>query len=438
MKVTVQPGQVSGTLTANASKSAMQRACAAALLSVRPTLVHNPGISNDDRAALGIVAQLGAGIAPQPGGSLLISGHGPRLLPHTDATGLARLACGESGLSMRMFTPIAALCSLPVLVEGTGSLVSRPMDFFDVTLPQLGVRCQSQGGKLPLRLQGPLVPANTAVDGALSSQFLTGLLMAYGAANASGVSITVSNLKSRPYIDLTLQVMADFGLKLPINHQYQRFEFSNDTWVAPSGNEPLNYTVEGDWSGAAFLLVAAAVAGSITLKGVLDHSMQADKKIIEAIQLAGAQVVVSDDGIEVEKRSLIGFQFDATDCPDLFPPLVALAANCSGQTQLSGLHRLKHKESDRGLALQQEFGRLGVRITLAHDLMVVHGTGSMLVNDDTLSSHHDHRIAMAAAVAALTANRAVTVADAEAINKSYPDFYAHLRLLGANVVEYHH
>ncbi|TAD84033.1 MAG: 3-phosphoshikimate 1-carboxyvinyltransferase [Bacteroidetes bacterium] len=430
------PGRISGTLTANASKSAMQRACATALVCLRPTLIHNPGHSNDDNAALAIITQLGARIQAQPNGSLLIQGVGAQVLPLLDANGLGQLDCGESGLSIRMFTPLAALSAWPVMVSGRGSLITRPMDFFDETLPQLGVACQSQQGKLPLRIQGPLVPANITVDGSLSSQFLTGLLMAYSAVGACGVTITVSNLKSRPYIDLTLQLLQSFGLKLPINHQYERFEYTAEPFEPVAQPLPLDYTVEGDWSGAAFLLVAAAVAGSIRLQGLWAHSKQADKKIVEALKSAGAAITVEADAVEVAKKMLVGFSFDATDCPDLFPPLVALAANCTGLTRLKGLGRLKHKESDRGVTLQQEFAKLGVKITLGQDdIMLVHGTGLISVQEPQLHSHHDHRIAMAAAVAALTATSAVSISHANAIDKSYPMFYQHLKQLGATVLE---
>jgi 3-phosphoshikimate 1-carboxyvinyltransferase len=230
-------------------------------------------------------------------------------------------------------------------------------------------------------------------------------------------------------------LIADFGLKVPLNHDYERFEYTEAPLTTSADMGPFHYTVEGDWSGAAFLLGAAAVAGSIHLKGILKASKQADKKIVEALLDAGAVVSQEDETVAVTKQGLVGFNFDATDCPDLFPPLVALAANCAGVTRLQGLRRLKHKESDRGLTLQEEFGKLGVRIELIDNEMIVHGTGSIVVLNDTLHSHHDHRIAMAAAVAALNANSPITICHAEAIDKSYPMFYQHLKQLGIDVVE---
>jgi 3-phosphoshikimate 1-carboxyvinyltransferase len=282
-----------------------------------------------------------------------------------------------------------------------------------------------------MEVRGPLVPKDITVDGSLSSQFLTGLLMAYAAANASGVTITVNDLKSKPYIDLTLQVMKQFGLKMPVNLHYKQFVFPEQS--TESGASQDVYTVEGDWSGAAFLLVAGAVSKQIRVEGIYNTSRQADKKIIDAILDAGATVQVEDDAVEVSRNTLEAFQFDATDCPDLFPPLVALAANCQGVTQIRGLRRLKHKESDRGATLQEEFAKLDVRIDLKDDIMLVYGTGQIRVKNFTLNSHHDHRIAMAVAIAAINADFPISIRNADAVNKSYPDFWKHLSALGISV-----
>ncbi|HMP94837.1 MAG TPA: 3-phosphoshikimate 1-carboxyvinyltransferase, partial [Phnomibacter sp.] len=162
-------------------------------------------------------------------------------------------------------------------------------------------------------------------------------------------------------------------------------------------------------------------------------SRQADKRIIDALLDAGAEVKVLANSVQVSKQKLESFVFDATDCPDLFPPLVALAAHCHGVTTIRGLRRLKHKESDRGQTLQEEFDKLGVRIDLNDDTMLVHGTGQVRVQNFTLNSHHDHRIAMAVAVAALQADFGVTIRNADAVNKSYPDFWKHLEALGVQV-----
>lgn len=424
MIATVQPSRLQGILQAPTSKSSMQRACAAALLRKGSTLIRNPGHSNDDLAALGVIRALGATLIPQEDGSLLVSSDGVQ--PVNDSVN-----CGESGLGIRMFTPLIALSDRSITINGEGSLLSRPMDFFDTVLPQLGVEVSSNKGRLPLVVKGPLRPATIEVDGGLSSQFLTGLLMAYAAAGATDVELQVKDLKSKPYIDLTLQVMSHFGWQ--VHHkQYRSFTFSAPSaanLASELGNEPVVYTVEGDWSGAAFLLVAGAIAGDITLLGLDVFSTQADKAILQALMSAEAKLSVHKEQIEVGPGPLKAFHFNATECPDLFPPLVALAAYCKGTTAIAGASRLTHKESNRALTLQEEFGKMGVQIALQDDLMLVNG-GEGLTGATTFS-HHDHRIAMACAVAALGAKGETVITAADAVNKSYPDFYQHIEQLGA-------
>jgi 3-phosphoshikimate 1-carboxyvinyltransferase len=346
----------------------------------------------------------------------------------------ASMNCGESGLGIRMFTPIAALSEQSITIEGKGSLLKRPMHFFDTIFPKLGIDIQSQSGYLPITIKGPLKPANIVVDGSLSSQFLTGLLMAYAASNATDAVIEVQDLKSKPYIDLTLSVLNAFGWN--VQHQdYKRFEFL----AHPPLAKHIDYTVEGDWSGAAFLLVAGAIAGPITVKGLQLDSTQADKAVMQALNAAGAFIDIQEHSIFIGPAKdpagiitkLNAFEFDATDCPDLFPPLVALAAVCKGVTIIHGVSRLAHKESDRGLTLQTEFAKLGIQIELNRDRMLIHGgTG---INGAEVFSQHDHRIAMACGIAALCADGPITIADAEAVNKSYTDFFKHLQHLGAKV-----
>jgi 3-phosphoshikimate 1-carboxyvinyltransferase len=423
MIVSVKPSDISGIIKVPASKSVMQRALAAALIHKGETIIHNPGYSSDDKAALNVIQQLGAVVTPG-NERLAVNSNGINAVSD-------QLNCGESGLCVRMFTPIAALDNKEIVITGVGSLLSRPMIFFDEILPKLQIQVRSNGGKLPLTVKGPLQPNNIEVDGSQSSQFLTGLLFAYAAANAKDVSIKVKNLKSKPYIDLTLQLMKDFGLKVPENKNYEEFYFDGSAInYQPS---TINYTIEGDWSGAAFLLVAAAIKGSVRLEGLKFHSMQADKKILDVLSLVGAEISIDHNFIEIKKKELHPFDFDATDCPDLFPPLVALAANCKGTSRILGLQRLKHKESDRGMALQQEFKKLNTVIELNGDEMLIHGNEKIVVYDPRLDSHHDHRIAMACAVACLNADKEVQISNADAVKKSYPDFWDHLKSLNAAI-----
>ena len=426
MIVTIQPSAISGIINAPTSKSSMQRACAAALLNEGKTTIANSGKSNDDLAALEVIKILGATVTEVDENQIIITSKG--IQPISD-----EMNCGESGLGIRMFAPIAALSNKSIVISGTGSLLTRPMNFFDEIFPKLDIVIESNNGKLPIKIKGPLQPKNITIDGSLSSQFLTGLLMAFGKAATERVTISVTNLKSKPYIDLTLQVMHIFGYEV-INNNFESFLIKP---VSKSTDKIIEYTVEGDWSGGAFLLVAGAIAGKITVNGLDTFSTQADKAILQALIDCSSTISIQEKQIDIGSPAtgnsgLKAFHFDATDCPDLFPPLVALAAYCNGTTGIEGVNRLAHKESNRGLTLQEEFGKMGIVLKLQDDLMLVEGgTG---VKGGTVHSHHDHRIAMACAVAGLIADGETIIEEAEAINKSYPDFYEHLKQLKANVI----
>lgn len=406
----------------------MQRACAAALLAQGDSLLLDPGTAEDDQAAITVIESLGASIKKMEDGSLLVSSQGIKF--NTPI----RIHCGESGLSLRMFVPIAALASTPIEVNGRGSLLKRPQHFFEEVLPQLDVAISSDHGFLPINLKGPLVPKTITVDGSLSSQFLTGLLMAYAGAGSTNASIHVNGLVSRPYIDLTLSVMEQFGLPVPHNYNYQTFTFKkNESRVKPAAR---SYQIEGDWSGAAFLLVAAALTGEVTIEGINPTSFQADRQILSLARLAEINMTLFDNSLLIKQSAVKAFEFDATDCPDLFPPLTALAVFAAGTSRIKGVNRLTHKESNRGVTLVQEFSKLGAALEIENDYLVINGQDQLLGGH--VSSHHDHRIAMALAVAGLRSMNPVVIENAEAVGKSYPTFYLHLQSLGASVSLYSH
>ena len=229
--------------------------------------------------------------------------------------------------------------------------------------------------------------------------------------------------------------MESFLLKVPENRNYEEFYF--DETPVNTNNDFIDYTVESDWSGGAFLLVAGAIAGNINVKGLDIASTQADKKILEALENCGTKINICNSEIEVSNSPLgVGglraFEFDATDCPDLFPPLAALAAYCKGTTKITGVHRLTHKESNRALSIQEEFGKMNIKVELNDNIMLIEGSAN--IKAATVHSHHDHRIAMMCAVLALKANGETIIEDAEAVNKSYPDFYKHLATIRRIVI----
>ena len=412
----LEPSALKGSIKAPASKSMSQRAIAAALLADGQSIIHNPSYCDDSLAAMSIAVGLGARVEPQVN-ELKIFGSSILKEP--------KLNCGESGLAIRMFSPIAALYPAEITMVGANSLKKRPMFMIEEALNQLGVKCKSSGGFLPLTIQGPIVGGSCEIDGSVSSQVLTGLLMALPLA-AKSSDIKVKNLKSKPYIDMTIQILKSFGITVE-NNDYSLFHIpGNQKYI------PQNYTVEGDWSGGAFLLVAGAINGQLCVKGLRKDSMQSDVSIIKALENAGAQMIISDDQIEITRSELKAFEFNATDSPDLFPPLVALASYCEGISAIKGVSRLIFKESDRARSLKEEFGKMNVNIEVKDDMMYVTGGNP---HGAKVESHDDHRIAMAVAVSSLGATGKVSIRDSQCVAKSYPSFFDDLRQLGAVVHE---
>ena len=426
MIVSVSPSKIIGSLQAPPSKSCMQRACAAALINNGTTIIDNAGSSNDEKAAMDIVQKLGATVDTIREKVIITSSD--HIFSSNFPGKNPIISVGESGLSLRMFAPLAALFKQEITFTGKGSILKRPVDFFEKVFPQVGVDVQTNDGRIPLVMKGPLKPRDITVDGSLSSQFLTGLLMAYAKASMVPVSIKVNNLTSKPYINLTLDILKHFGFDNVENNNYESFNILPKKNVS---NRTIKYTVEGDWSNIAFLLVSGAIAGKVIVKNADVNSSQGDKKIINALELCGAAMQIDKKEITITKNKLEAFNFDATHSPDLFPPLVALAAYCKGTTTIKGVSRLLHKESDRAKTLQSEFAKMKVDIDINGDMMSIKGSNQ--IYGAKVSSHNDHRIAMACAVAALGAKGNTIIHEADAVNKSYPTFFEDMKSLKAVV-----
>lgn len=416
MKKFVKPSKISGQVNAPASKSMVQRALAAALLAEEPARILNVTYSSDAQAALRVIKALGARVTIRDRDVYVAGGMNP--------TGEV-LNCGESGLSMRMFSAVASLWRRELTITGEGSLLTRPVSMIEKPLNELGVTITSTNGCPPLTVKGPMRGGEAEVDGSVSSQFLTGLLIALPTAPRNSC-LRVHNLKSAPYIDMTLTLLKTCGIRVE-NSDYRVFRMKGKQRYRVG-----DYRVEGDWSGASFLLVAGAVGGSIRVTGLDFSSPQADRRIMDALKAAGAGVTEAGSTVEIQMKALKAFDFDATDCPDLFPPLVALACHCSGTTVIKGVERLKYKESNRAAVLQKEFSGLGARIRIAGDVMEIEGTK---LTGGTVDSHNDHRIAMAGTLAAINAAGEITIDGCECVAKSYPDFFEDFISIGGIVHE---
>lgn len=416
MERIIVPSTVKGILNAPPSKSMTQRAIAAAVLASGESTIINPSYSDDSLAAMSIAVGLGAKVEPGEG-RMKITGGGELKEK--------KLNCGESGLAIRMFSPIVALYKVEITLTGAGSLKKRPMSMIGEALKQFGVKCETNNDFVPLIIKGPLKGGNCEIDGSISSQLLTGLLMALPIAGKESV-IKVNDLKSKPYIDMTLQVLEKFGIDVS-NINYNQFTIK--------GNQKYNpclFDVESDWSGGAFLLVAGAINGGLTVNGLRTTSKQSDKAILSALDRAGANLTISENSISIKKSKLKSFEYDATESPDLFPPLAALAAYCKGTSGIKGVKRLIHKESNRANAIAEEFGKMNIKVEISDDYMLITGGE---VKGAHVSSHDDHRIAMAEAITGLGASDKMYIKDSQCVAKSYPDFFDDLRKIGAIVYE---
>ena len=420
MIAVIEQGIITGTVVAPPSKSVTQRAYAAALLLRGTTIIHNAGRSDDEEAALRVIQQLGAAVTERTERTEhTITIHSNGLSPVA-----AIIDCGESGLATRLFTPIAALGSMPLTITGRASLLRRPMEGFAAILPALGVTLTGFSGYLPLSMQGPLKPQYIRVDGSGGSQLISGLLFAFAYSATAPVTIEVTGLTSTPYIDLTLDMLAHFGR--PVKQLYYRRFIIDPTLFTHAPTIEIN--VEADWSSAAYLLVAGAIAGNVTVSNLNAGSRQADRAILDVLRAAGAVPEINDQNITVRYAPLRAFEFDATHSPDLFPILAILAACCEGESSIRGVHRLFYKESNRVESITQMLQDFAVHYSVEDDTLFI--TGSAHLQGTVIDSYGDHRIVMAAAIGALRARGRVDIAPAQVVNKSYPGFFEDLVKIG--------
>jgi 3-phosphoshikimate 1-carboxyvinyltransferase len=261
------------------------------------------------------------------------------------------------------------------------------------------------------------------VDGRISSQFVTGLLIALPLAQRD-TTIEVEGAVSTPYIDMTLDTLKRFGVEV----LYHEGDYTQFYIEGGQKYQPVDYTIESDWSAAAMIMVAAAIAGEVTLRNLSMLSRQADTAICRALERVGASIVIEEDSITVSHRELNAFTFDATQCPDLFPSLVALAASCEGVSTLYGIKRLRGKESDRGEVLREEYEKLGIDIELDYDEDVMRVVGGK-PRAAEVDSHDDHRIAMSLAVTSLRLDKELDIKNRECVAKSYPTFFEDINTL---------
>jgi 3-phosphoshikimate 1-carboxyvinyltransferase len=413
MNYTVKNKIHQGTIHIPPSKSDSQRAILIAALGSETSVLQNVGSSDDELAMIENVQKLGAEIHWIDKKTLSIKGN------FTQAS-FSELNCGESGLGLRLLTSITTLKTNEVKLTGSGSLKTRNQSFFEQFLPKMKVKIQSNDGKLPLLITGQLKSGNYTVDGSDSSQYISGLLIAFSQIEGTTI-LKVENCSSKPYIDMTVYTLNYFGIQID--------ETEHATYKI-NGIQPIqktNYTIDGDWSSASYWLVASALGLDINVKGLSMASKQADKAILNAFLTANCQILNLETGLKIDGKKRKPLDFDATNCPDLFPALVTYATLTEGISKIKGVHRLANKESNRGEALKQEFEKLGIRIFIENDTLMVEGKTH--IQSAIVSSHNDHRIAMCLAITSIVSSVEISIEDANAVTKSYPKFWTDLEYL---------
>ncbi len=409
--------RVAATLTLPGSKSLTHRALIAAALAEGESVLRNALQAEDTEFTAQALARLGAGIEWQ-GPKVRVKGTGGRLAPV-----FGPLYLGNSGTSMRLLTALVALGRGEYRLTGDARLLERPMGELIEALAQFGVtaRAENWDNYPPVIVRGGLSGGRARLSGAVSSQYLSALLFIAPLAEKGGEIEITGELVSRPYVDLTLEVIGDFGISY-YRQGYRYFRlFGGQAYLAQ------DYEIEGDASSAAYFWAAAALTrGRVTITNLSPESSQGDLRFLEVLALMGCRIGTDPEGLTVQGGPLTGIEVNLADLPDQVPTLAVLAAFAQGDTVITGVPHLKHKESDRLGAVAGELRKLGIEAQETGDGLVIHG-GSP--RGAAIDPHNDHRLAMSFAVAGLK-TPGLVIQDPDCVAKSFPDFWQFFEKLG--------
>ena len=417
--VKFSPFVPNGTVNVPPSKSDVHRAIICAAMANGVSRISPVALSNDIKATIGCIKALGADAVLEN----VLTVDGTNMYKNKTAL----LDCGESGSTLRFFIPIAAVGNINATFVGKGKLPQRPIGIFTEALPKAGTTCKTEGG-LPLEIKGQLKSGIFEIPGNVSSQFITGLLLALPILEGDSEIVLTSPLESVGYIAMTIRTMKQFGVNI---------DTTENGWHIKGGQtyKSCNYTTDGDWSQAAFFMVLGAIGGKVTVKGVAKDSTQGDKKCAEILARFGAKVTQLDNEVTVEKGELKAITIDASQIPDLVPVLSVCAAFAEGTTKIINAERLRIKECDRLKATAELLNNLGGKVKELSDGLEITGVSSL--KGGNVNGYNDHRIVMSAAVCAARSDEDITATFAMSINKSYPDFYIDYNSIGgkANVLD---
>jgi 3-phosphoshikimate 1-carboxyvinyltransferase len=416
MRASISKSIINGSVIAPSSKSYTIRALICAALADGRSEIINPLGSDDTEACQDILSKLGVGIE-QDDTSWLVKG-GTLHQPDSD------LYCRESAATQRFMTAVCSIVPGICRLTAAPSLARRPVQPLIQPLRQLGVNCSYDETGSTITVNGGILKGGLAeLPGDISSQYISALLFISPFAE-KGMTIRLTTpLESRPYVLMTLDCLKKFGIEVEASNEMREYRTSRQTY------KPANYTIEGDWSSASYLLAAGAVAGEIIIKGLNPESLQADKVILDFLEDMGASVEINDKSILVRESALKAVKVDLTDCIDLLPTVAALAAMAEGTSEFTGIARARIKESDRVSAVKTGLEKAGIKVIEEKDKLVI--TGGKLTGA-VIDSSNDHRIAMAFSLLGLKAGN-IEIENAECVAKTFPEFWDILKRIGGRV-----
>lgn len=415
----LKKSKLQGVVSAPPSKSYTQRAIICSSLADGRSRVINYLDCDDTRETIRACSAYGVTIEER-GNTLEITGTTKRRAP------LEPIELNGSATCYRFMLPIALLAKGKTIIRGSGRLEKRPIGELISALNEVDGRCELRNGQIEVAGRGYLDGGKIRICGDISSQYISGLLLAYPLAkNDTEITVT-TELESKPYVELTLDVLNAFGIT--VNHSEDLRHFSIP------GNQhykPRDYEIEGDFSSAAFLLAGGAISGDIEVKNLNMNSKQGDREILNILEQMGAKVERMQDSVRVKVSDLRGIEIDARDIPDLVPICAVLGCFADGETRIANANRLRIKESDRLRAITQELRKMGADIRESGGGLIINGRCKL--KGAVLDPHDDHRIAMSCAIAALSAEGETVIENPECVRKSYPNFFEDLEKLGASI-----
>lgn len=408
-----------GTVSAPGSKAYTHRALLASLLSQGETIIQGASDCDDAHRTLEAIRSLGAKVQTQRG---RITSYGTGKL----ASHPRPIDCGESGATLRFLTAIAGTSPTRTILMASQRLARRPLKPLLGALESLGARAtmreNREGSETEIR--GPLKGGETSIPGDISSQFISALLFAAPLAETDVAVHVTGQLESRPYVEMSLYVLKKHGISIDVD--------GNEFHIAaPQRYTIASHNVPGDFSSAAFVIAGAGIAGgNVTVSGLNAGSLEPDAVFLKVIDQVGLSVRNFGESLEVGEGKLEPFQFDATNNPDLVPPLEVLGCFTNGTSEIRGVKRLRYKETNRLETVPTELEKMGARIRVEGDIVKIRG-GALVGRN--LDSKHDHRVAMSCAIASIGARGDSSIDHAEAVAKSYPEFFHDLASLGVQL-----